>query len=208
VAACPTGAREMLGRRMTTEQVVREVLRDRLFYDDSGGGVTISGGEPLSQPSFLQALVKAFDSQSLHIAVDTCGYAPQQVLLDIVPFVDLFLYDIKVLDSALHMRHTGVSNRLILENLQLLSQVHDQIWFRVPLIPGFNTDELPQIAQYVAAIPSIKQVHILPYHELGLYKRTRGHLPSVTCVESLTEQQLEAAADTFRACGLNTLIGG
>lgn len=208
VAACPSGAREMMGRRMTVEEVVQEVLRDRLFYDDSGGGVTISGGEPLLQPVFLRALVRSLREHSVHVAVDTCGYASQAALLSIAPDVNLFLYDLKAIDDPLHMRHTGVSNRVILDNLQRLAQVHDQIWIRVPLIPGFNSDELPQIAQFVSSISSIRQVHILPYHELGLHKRTRGPEPPQDTIESPSEQQLQAAADTFRACGLNALIGG
>ena len=197
-----------MGRRMTVEEVVQEVLRDRLFYDDSGGGVTISGGEPLLQPVFLRALVRSLREHSVHVAVDTCGYASQEALLSVAPDVNLFLYDLKAIDDPLHMRHTGVSNRVILDNLQRLAQVHDQIWIRVPLIPGFNSDELPQIARFVSSISSIRQVHILPYHELGLHKRTRRPEPSPDTIESPTDQQLQAAADIFRDCGLNALIGG
>ncbi len=126
------------------------------------------------------------------------------------PLTDLFLYDVKTLDDAAHQRHTGVSNQTILSNLEALARVHDAIWVRVPLIPGFNDSaaQLAAIAQYVAEIPSVKQVHLLPYHEMGQHKRSRVHATGPAETRTPSSQQLQAAAETFRACGLQTFIGG
>ncbi len=172
VDACPTGARQLAGRDLSVSEVVQEVLRDQVFHDQSGGGATISGGEPLSQAAFVLQLLQALRRQSIHTALDTCGFAPQQVLLDVAPWVDLFLYDLKSMDDAAHQAHTGTSNSLIIENLMALSTVHANIWIRVPLISGFNMDDaqLRQTARFVASLPGVRQVNLLPYHRMGTGK--------------------------------------
>ncbi len=114
--------------------------RDRPFFESSGGGVTFSGGEPLSQPEFLASCLRACRERGLHTAVDTCGLAPRDVVLEIAGLTDLVLFDIKQMDPEAHRRHTGADNRLILENLRLLSATGTEIWVRVPLIPGVNDD--------------------------------------------------------------------
>lgn len=210
VEVCPTGARDLIGRQMSVDQVLQEVLRDRVFFDDSGGGVTVSGGEPLLQPDFVLALLAACRAHAVHTSLDTCGYAPQQTLLDAAPLTDLFLYDVKTLDDTAHQRHTGVSNQIILANLDALAQVHHRIWIRVPLIPGFNdsASQLAAIAHHVADIPSVEQVHLLPYHDMGQHKRSRTRVAQPAEPHIPSTQQLQAAAETFRACGLQTYIGG
>jgi pyruvate formate lyase activating enzyme len=211
VAACPTGARQMVGRRMTVAEVVAEVLKDRVFYEESGGGVTISGGEPLMQPRFLVGLLASCRTQGIHTAVDTCGYAPPADLLAAAPLADLFLYDLKLMDDAGHRRYTGASNATVLDNLRALGRVHDRIWIRVPIIPGVNDDaeNLEAAARLAASIPGVRQVNLLPYHEAGAYKSPRLGKPYRLGVAApAAPASMNEAAARFRAAGLNVMIGG
>ena len=211
VEACPTGARQMVGRTMGVDDVLAELLRDRIFYDDSGGGVTFSGGEPLQQAEFLCGLLEACRAERLHTAVDTCGCAPHKTILQVAPLTDLFLYDLKVIDADLHREATGMSNAVILDNLKVLGQSGSRVWIRVPIVPGWNdSDErLTATARFVAAVPGVEQVQLLPYHELGRHK-ARGTAAAVDQPPQPrpTAEQLERAAERFRGCGLSVRIGG
>ncbi len=175
VRACPAEARRLAGRRLTAAEVLAAVLRDRLFYEDSGGGVTFSGGEPLGQPEFLTALLAACRDREIHTALDTSGHVPQEDLLAAARWTDLFLYDLKTLDDRRHRRYTGVSNRLIVENLHALGRVHGNIWVRVPLVPGVNDDprDLEDIVRLAASVPGVRQVNLLSYHATGAAKFAR-----------------------------------
>jgi len=218
VEACPTGAREMVGRRMTVDEVLAAVLKDRIFYDDSGGGVTFSGGEPLGQPAFLVELLEACRRQGLHTAVDTCGYAPREDLLAAAEHTDLFLYDLKLVDDERHRRYTGVSNALVLENLEALAQSHANVRLRIPIVPGVNDDleDLRAAARLAASLPGVRQIDLLPYHDLGRHKAARGErqempspLPPAAGVDLATAAvDLDAAAEPFRALGLDVRTGG
>lgn len=209
--ACPTGARQILGREMSVAQVLDEVLQDRVFFDESGGGLTISGGEPLSQPAFTLGLLEACRDRSLHTAVDTCGFAPAEVLQECASLARLFLYDLKVLDDELHRRHTGVSNSLILSNLAMLAEIHDNIWIRIPLIPGVNDSllQLQSTARFVNTLRGVRQINLLPYHTLGSQKRpgTTGTGPR-TAIQPDSREAVERAAAVFSDAGLNTIVGG
>jgi pyruvate formate lyase activating enzyme len=206
----------MLGRAMSVDEVLAEVLRDRQFHDQSGGGVTLSGGEPLGQADFVLRLLQALRARSVHTTLDTCGFAAERTVLELAPWVDLFLYDLKSLDEELHERWTGVSNRQILDNLQALNSIHANIWIRVPLIPGFNLEptHLEAAARYVAGLPAVRQVHLLPYHRMGTGKPTGAAVLSQSvesvgpAIAEITPEQVELAAGIFRAVGLRTLIGG
>lgn len=211
VDACPTGARQMIGREMTVAEVVEAVLKDRIFYEDSGGGVTLSGGEPLAQPHFLHALVAALHTTGIHVALDTTGFGGQSHLLAAARFSDLVLYDLKAFDEARHRKLTGVSNRIILENLLALSDVHKNIWIRLPVVPGFNDEvgELEKIAEFVADLRAVTLVNLLPFHRSGLHKYERlgwGH--SLADVVTPSAELMERAADIFRRRHLPTKIGG
>lgn len=168
-AVCPTQALEMVGREMTVEQVMEEVERDRPFYEPSGGGVTYTGGEPLAQPEFLRSLLQACRTRGLHTALDTCGYAPWPVLDEIRPFVNLFLYDLKLMDDARHRAWTGVSNADILANLRRLLQAGQEILVRMPIIPGVNDDEssLGAAGEFLASLPKVPAVELLAYHNIA-----------------------------------------
>jgi pyruvate formate lyase activating enzyme len=172
VAVCPAEARDALGQRMSVAEVLAEVLKDRPFYEESGGGATFSGGEPLAQPDFLAALLMACRAAGIATAVDTSGAAPAAVVERLRPLVDLWLYDLKIMDEERHRAAVGASNRLILANLQALAEAGARVLVRVPLIPGLNDDEanLVALGRYVAGLPGVKYIKLLPYHQIGLEK--------------------------------------
>jgi len=211
VAACYAEARQVVGRELTVAQVMAEVERDTAFYDESGGGVTLSGGEPLEQPDFALALLQACQQQEIHTAVDTCGCAPWATLDRLRAYTDLFLYDLKLLDEARHRQFTGVSNRLILQNLQALSQRGHHIVLRLPVIPGINDDDasLRQIGAFAAALPHLDGVDLLPYHHIGVDKYVRldrdYRLPAT---RPPAEERLAEIAHLLRQFGLSVRIGG
>lgn len=211
LTACVAEAREIVGQEMTVEQVMDDVLRDVIFYDQSGGGVTFSGGEPLLQGEFLLDLLQACKAHDLHTIVDTCGHANVDTLARVRPYVDLFLYDVKVMDDARHREVTGVSNALILDNLRFLAAHNHPVIVRVPVIPNINDDEdnLRQLGDLVRSMPNITQVNILPYHKLGKDKYDR--LAHTNPMPETAEPSEDAMLDVKRVLesfGLNVTIGG
>jgi pyruvate formate lyase activating enzyme len=211
VDVCPTEARQIAGRDMWVDEVMEEILEDRVFYDDSGGGATFSGGEPLSQSRFLRAMLEACRAEGVHSAVDTSGVAPKDQLLAIAELTDLILFDIKLIDPARHKAHTGVSNAMLLENLVALGEAHHPIWVRVPVIPGVNDDRanLEATAELAASIPSIERVSLLPYHKLGNAKRQRlGSNERLADLEPPSPDRMHELATHVRAAGVPTMIGG
>ena len=157
---CYHGAREVSGREITVEEVLAEIERETPFHDQSGGGVTFSGGEPLMQRSFLLALLRACRERDIHTVVDTSGYTNWEALDSIREYTNLFLYDLKLMDNERHKQYTGVSNELILQNLKLLSERGHPVYVRIPLIPGVNDDEpsLCESAELLASMPNITGV--------------------------------------------------
>jgi len=211
IEACPAGARELAGREITVNEVMDEVRRDRIFFQESGGGVTFSGGEPLAQLGFLRALLAASRAHDLHTAVDTCGFAPPDDLLGLVPLVDLFLFDVKLVDDARHREMTGLPTGPILANLRALVAAHPSVWVRVPIVPGHTDDDegVDAIAEIVAGLTGVRQVSLLPYHGSGAAKARRLGRPSP--LESLappSPERMEALAGLFRNRGLAVSIGG
>jgi pyruvate formate lyase activating enzyme len=196
---------------MAVGQVMAEIEQDLLFYEQSGGGVTFSGGEPLMQPSFLRALLEACKAKGIHTALDTCGYAPWATIDALREDVDLFLYDLKLLNDAQHRRFTGVSNELILDNLRLLAQKGHNVTVRVPIIPGITDDKdnLRQIGAFVASLPRLKQVDLLPYHHTAIDKYRRLDLDyELRATRPPSQQRMESLGAIFRAFALNVTVGG
>jgi pyruvate formate lyase activating enzyme len=175
VEACVAESIEIVGRSMTVAEVMETIAKDTIFYDESGGGVTFSGGEPLCQPDFLDAVLRACKAQGIHTAVDTCGYAPLDVLERVSPLVDLFLYDLKVIPPDRHEELTGVSNEPIIENLRWLSAHGRPLILRFPLFPGVNDDQenLERMAAVVNGLADPPVLDILPYHRGGMEKYAR-----------------------------------
>lgn len=171
VEAC-AGALEMMGKEMTVEEILKVVLRDQPFYERSGGGMTVSGGDPMYHPAFTLALLKAAKEKGLHTCIETSGFAKWQDLEALLPYVDLFLWDVKETDSALHQQFTGVPNERILENLRKLNAAGAQIVLRCPLIPGYNVREahLKNIAALSEELEHVIRVDVEPYHPLGKSK--------------------------------------
>ena len=171
-AACARGARRLMGREVTVDEVMAEVRRDAVFFRRSGGGITFSGGEPLSQPQFLLECLRRSRRWGYHTAVETCGQARWEDLREAAQVTDLFLYDLKQLDSARHRALTGQGNELILRNLERLLGLGVAVTVRVPVVPGANDDRqsLSALAGFVARHRGIRSVELLPYHPLGLHK--------------------------------------
>ena len=163
---------EVCGREMSVEEVMAEVRRDAVFYRTSGGGVTFTGGEPLFQFDFLKALCAAARAAGVHAAVDTSGYAPWERFAELLPLVDLFLYDLKCIDPARHAELTGVPNDLILANLRRLDAAGAKTRIRCPLVPGLNDSDsdLAALRAFVGALRHMEKLEICPYHPLGLEK--------------------------------------
>ena len=209
VESCYAEAREIIGRSMTAVEVMHSIRTDVTFFDESQGGVTFSGGEPLLQPRFLLEMLQMCRAEEIHTAVDTSGYATWQVFEDLLPYTNLFLYDLKSMDETKHRKVTGVSNRLILKNLQRLAQAGAAIILRLPVVPGINDDpaNLAAAAELAAGLPSLQYVDLLPYHNsaAGKYEGLRRpyRLPGV---QSPTAEQMEAAAGVFRSYGLSVHV--
>ncbi len=170
VEACLYGALTAMGQHMTTQEVLEAVEKDRVFYENSGGGATLSGGEVLGQHAFLEELLLLLKKKGIHRTLDTTGYAPSSVIKKIIPLVDLVLFDLKHLDSDRHKQGTGLGNELILKNLRTIA-AHVKTWIRIPLIAGYNDsiEHITQVAE-LGALLNIDKVSFLPYHEGGISK--------------------------------------
>lgn len=169
---CPSGAISLIGKAYAPRDLCALLLRDQAFYSSSNGGVTFSGGEPLAQDGdYLQAVMVALKARGIHICVDSCLNLPWQAIERVLPYVDLFLADMKALDADLHQRLTGGGNRLILDNLRRLSRHQVPMWLRVPVIPRGNVEDFPPMITWVREHLQVAQINLLPYHPLGLSKR-------------------------------------
>jgi pyruvate formate lyase activating enzyme len=208
---CYAEAREIVGRDWTVGEVMAEIVRDLAFFDQSGGGVTFSGGEPLYQPAFLGALLEACRAQEIHTAVDTSGLAPWETLEAIRPNVDLFLYDLKLMDDAKHRLYTGASNRQILSNLQALAERGAPVHVRVPIIPGVNDDpeNIRLTGEFLASLPNLRGLTVLAYHQIGIEKyNSLGMSYSMESTRVPGDEMMAQIAHTLRGYGLPAAIGG
>jgi pyruvate formate lyase activating enzyme len=208
--ACLNEALKVAGKEVTVKEVLSIVEKDRIFYERSGGGVTLSGGEPLMQPEFSAALLAACKKKGLNTAIETSGYQKWELFLPILENTDLVLFDIKMMDSDLHRKTIGVPNKLILENAKKIVELGKDIIVRIPIIPGYNDsiENLRNTAEFAANI-GIKEVHLLPYHRLGeskynqlgrIYNLKDVNVPSTNYIESLTQ--------IFIKNNLKTQVGG
>ena len=210
VDACLTGALSWIGRWVTPGEVMEEVLKDLIFYEESGGGVTLSGGEPLMQPDFLETILRLLKHQELHAAVDTSGYAPLSILQRIAPWVGLFLFDIKHMDDDTHRRYTGVSNEPILRNLKWLLEEGLPVMVSIPIIPGVNDDEahLDQVGDYLSRTGAPVSVRLLPYHATGTGKYPRlGRAYRLDEIETPDDERLRALSLRLGAYGIQATQG-
>ena len=210
IEKCPTLAREMIGEKLTVKEVIQEIEKDLVFYEESGGGVTFSGGEPLGQSEFLEDLLNSCREKKIHTAVDTSGYISWEILEKVAPKVNLFLYDLKLMDSKKHKKYTGVSNEIILENLKKLSSAYHNIFVRFPVIPGINDDDqnVRETGEFLSSL-KITQVNLLPYHYIGIdkYKRS-GRTYKLVTTQPPSEEKLSEISGIFKKFNLNVKLRG
>lgn len=195
-----TGALELVGREVSVEEILKEVMRDALFYKNSGGGITLSGGEPLMQPEFTLALLKAAKEKGLHTCIETCGFAKWEQIETLIPYVDIFLWDYKECDPARHKAYTGVSADVILENLHRLNEAGASVILRCPIIPGYNDREehFAAIAQLAEELSSVICVDIEPYHPLGKPKsESLGETYALDALTFPTDETVEYWINTI-----------
>ena len=190
---------------------MEEIERDRVFWDEAGGGVTFSGGEPLFQPQFLEALLDACRERNIHTAVETCGFARRQVVLRLAPKVDLFLFDLKLLDSAKHRLNTGRGNELILSNIKALVEARSELIIRYPVIPGINAgqENVRQMLQFLEEL-ELRRVDLLPFNPTGAekYRRLRLLPHEFDCDGDEPLRVVEQIASRFREHGFDVRVGG
>lgn len=207
---CLSGAREVAGKKAALNDLVREIEQDRVFYEQSGGGVTFSGGEALSQIDALAELAYACKARGLHVAVDTCGYAPFESFERILGYTDLFLYDVKHMNDIAHRRYTGQGNALILSNLRRLAAVGANIALRLPLIEGVNThdDNIEELGAFIKDI-RLLQVNLLPYHNTGSSKYARlGRPLDPAACSAPAPDKLQRIAARLSLTGHKIHLGG
>jgi pyruvate formate lyase activating enzyme len=211
VEACPVDAYELIGRSMSVDELVTELIKDLIFYEVSGGGVTFSGGEPTLQHRFVRKVAQELKGKQIHVALDTCGNVPWENLDGLTDVVDLVLYDIKFMDHEKHERFTGANNKLILQNAEKLSDVGVPLIIRLPLLPGINDtiEETVKIASFIEELKSVKQIDVLPYHRYGVGKyEMLGREYRLESLESPDRNHLEHLRDILQAHGFKVTIGG
>jgi pyruvate formate lyase activating enzyme len=210
VPVCAANARQLVGRWMTVAEVMQQIERDLVFYDESFGGVTFSGGEPLHQPAFLVSLLDACAERRIHTVVETCGYANRELLLSLGEKVDVFFYDLKLLDSTKHKRYVGVPNDEIVGNLEALARQGNSVVVRIPVIPGINDDpgEIQRMARLLDR-SRLHSVHLLPYHRAGTGKYARLQMPYLLGdVQPPSTESMQTIAKQFEQSGFSVSIGG
>jgi len=196
----------------SVEEIMAEIEKERIFFEQSGGGVTFSGGEPMLHPELLIQLLDECGKRGIHRAVDTAGLVGSDVLLNVAGHTDLFLYDLKMMDAERHRKWTGAPNGKILENLGILAETGADIIIRIPLVGGVNDDEenISQTAQFVAALPGVKRsVNLLPYHKIAQTKYMKlGRGDDFQPLEEPGIAAIKRAQDIFKEHGIEATIGG
>ena len=195
--ACLGMALQLYGKEVTLQELLPLLMEDREFYENSGGGVTLSGGECLMQADFCAALLEKLKENGVHTAVDTCGFVSKSAIDKVLPFTDIFLYDMKAFDDDVHIRCTGHSNQRILENLKYIDSCGKKIEIRIPYVPGMNDDQIPKIAAFLSTLKNITKVKVLPYHNYAgsKYKSLamKNNLPHVLP----TDEEIKTAERFF-----------
>jgi pyruvate formate lyase activating enzyme len=207
VEVCPPQAIERVGSYMTVEEVLGQVLDDKIFYQNSGGGLTVSGGEPLVQGEFVTELCRRAKEEGIHTALDTSGYASWSVMKKILRYIDLVLFDVKHMDVTKHKDGTGISNELVLENARKTASTA-RTWIRVPLIPGFNDSkrDIEELAGFASGL-NVEKISILPYHEYGIAKYTKlGRVYHMEGISPSPEGHLAQIVERIENYGLRVTV--
>ena len=195
--ACLGAALTSYGREITVEELLPQLLEDKDFYETSGGGITLSGGECLMQPDFCTEILKKCKEAGLNTAVDTCGFVARESLDKVIPYTDMFLYDMKAIDEDVHKKCTGQSNRIILENLTYLDRKNCKTEIRIPYIPGWNADQIPKMAEFLRGLKNVTKVRVLPYHNFAASKYDALEMENTLPTQLPTEEEIKAAEAQF-----------
>lgn len=199
---CPAEALKIYGKEYSVEEVLSVLLEDKVFYETSGGGITLSGGECLLQADFCRELLKQCKEQGLHTAVDTCGNVPWENVEKVLPYTDVFLYDVKAMDEDVHVRCTGASNERILENLEKIDKAGKSIEIRFPYVPEYNSDQTEKIGAFLSQLQNVTKVRVLAYHDMARSKYHSLQMPD-TMPEKVPEaREVEEAREVLRKYGL------
>ena len=203
---CPAEAFSVSGYDITPEALVEELLRDELIMKGSGGGVTFSGGEPLMQVDYCVKVAKLLKEHGINLAVDTSAFVAREAIDKIIPFTDMFLFDIKAIDEDVHFACTGVYNKQILENIKYVDSLGIPMEIRYPYVPGMNDGEVEKIGAFIAKMKSVKAVRILPYHSYAEHKYTcLGMAYPIPDVPTPTQEEIAAATEKMKALGVNVV---
>ncbi len=205
VDICPAQALMLYGRKITVDELIPQLLEDKPFYDNSNGGITLSGGECLVQPEFCAEVLKRCKEHGIHTAVDTSGCIPWKNIEPVLEHTDIFLYDVKAIDEDVHIKCTGLSNKIILENLLKLDAAGKKIEIRIPYVPNFNDNQIKKIAAFVSELKNLTKVRVLPYHDLA-----RSKYDSLSMVDTMPErvpedEEIEAARAIFEEKGIECI---
>ncbi len=204
--ACPIGALWLYGEQYDIGELVDLVCRDEPFFKN-GGGVTLSGGECLAQPQFAVALAKAFYERGISVFIDTCGFVKREVLEEIIPYTDKFLYDVKAIDPAVHKKCTGKDHALILDNLKFLCDRGCKIEIRYPLVKGYNDGECDEIGKTLSKMQGITRIKVLRYHSFSASRYEALNMPNTLPTVETTEEDVNTAVSTLRSYGLDAING-
>jgi len=202
----------MVGEEKSVDEVIREIEKDRIFYEESNGGVTFSGGEPLNQGTFLLELLKRCKQSRIHTAVDTSGFGDKDILEKILPYTDLFLYDLKIINDEKHRKYVGVSNDIIHKNLKLLLNHGVKVFLRIPIIPTVNDaeEDIEAFIEFIKDLKGIEQINLLPYHNISQEKYSRLNKNyEMKDIKDPTLEHMEYIKEQFyRGTGIKIKIGG
>lgn len=204
-------SQDEVGREVTIPELMNEIEKDSVFYDESGGGVTFSGGEPTMQPDFLLSLLKECKENGFHTAVDTSGYAPTRIFEKIIDETDLFLYDLKLMNDELHQKYTGVSNKLIQTNLKWLDENQKNICVRIPVVPGITDtkENISATINFLSTLQNISEINLLPYHKAGEGKYSRFKKENkLPVMKSPENNYIEKVMNQFKILPQKIKIGG
>lgn len=208
---CVYEALKIVGKEVTVQEVMDEIVKDRVFFDESGGGITFSGGEPLMQLDFLEALLEEIKKKNIHVTLDTSGYVSFEDLEKVSNKVSQFLYDLKIIDDEKHKKYTGVSNKLILENLRKLSERRKSVYVRIPLISSINDDDrsIQMFTEYLHTLKNIKQISLLSYHAGGCEKyKALGKEGFLKTFQPPSNERIEEIKEILVNSGFSVKIGG
>ena len=194
---CPKNALVFYGKEMTVEEIMAIVLEDKDFYDNSGGGITLSGGECLMHYEFCAELLKSAKQNGIHTAVDTCGFVSKAAIDKVAPYTDIFLYDFKAFNEDVHIKCTGHSNKIILENLKYIDSLGKKIEIRIPFVPGYNDNEMEAIKEFLKPLKNITKVRVLPYHNFAGSKYAALGVENTLPPILPTNEEIERAEQIF-----------